>query len=92
MRKYGRALSDRSDDMRVAALHQLAKTAAHHTEPAPFIDPESELVVARLVRCECRGCGAHTNASAAAGADITCPNCGAAGLVPVEGAGLIRTP
>jgi ribosomal protein S27E len=76
--------------MRVAALHQLSKTVAHHTEPAPFIDPESELFTARLVRCECRGCGAHTNAIAATGVHATCPNCGAGGLVPVEGAGLIR--
>jgi rubrerythrin len=77
--------------MRVAALHQLSKTAAHHTEPAPFIDPESDLSIARLVRCECRSCGAHTNAIAA-GEPGSCPNCGAPGLVPVEGAGLIRTP
>jgi len=76
--------------MRVAALHQLYKTAAYHGEPAPVIDPESELVVARLVRCECRSCGAHTNATATLGVRATCPNCGAAGLVPVEGAGLIR--
>jgi predicted RNA-binding Zn-ribbon protein involved in translation (DUF1610 family) len=76
--------------MRIAALHQLSKTAAHHGEPAPVIEPESELVVARLVRCECRSCGAHTNAIAAFGAHATCPNCGAAGIVPVEGAGLIR--
>lgn len=77
--------------MRVAALHQLSKTAADHSEPAPIIDPESELVVvARLVRCECRSCGAHTNAIATTGADASCPNCGSAGLVPVEGAGLIR--
>jgi hypothetical protein len=75
--------------MRVAALHHLAKAAAHHGEPAPVINAESEFVVARLVRCECRSCGAHTNASAATGGDVTCPNCGAAGIVPVEGAGLI---
>ena len=77
--------------MHVAALRHLSKTAAHLSEPAPVIDPESELVVARLVRCECHGCGAHTNATAATGASITCPNCGVPGLVPVEGAGLIRT-
>lgn len=76
--------------MHIAALQQLSKTAAHHSEPAPVIDPESELVVARLVRCECRSCGAHTNAIALAGVDATCPNCGAASIVPVEGAGLIR--
>jgi Zn finger protein HypA/HybF involved in hydrogenase expression len=77
--------------MHVAALHQLSKTAAHHTEPAPVIDAESELVVARLVRCECRSCGAHTNALPVTGGHATCPNCGSAGLVPVEGAGLIQT-
>ena len=76
--------------MHVAALKQLSKTAAHLSEPAPVIDPESELVIARLVRCECRGCGAHSNAMASAALAPTCPNCGAAGLVPVEGAGLIR--
>ncbi len=78
--------------MRVAALHQLSKTAAaHYSEPAPVIDAESELMIARLVRCECHSCGAHTNAIATTGAHAGCPNCGAAGLVPVEGAGLIRT-
>jgi ribosomal protein S27E len=77
--------------MRVAALQQLSKTAAEHCEPAPIIDPESELVIARLVRCECRSCGAHTNAIASTGVEPTCPNCGAGVLVPVEGAGLIRT-
>jgi predicted RNA-binding Zn-ribbon protein involved in translation (DUF1610 family) len=76
--------------MRLAALHQLSKTVAHHGEPAPVIDAESELVVARLVRCECRSCGAHTNAIPATGVHTTCPNCGADGIVPVEGAGLIR--
>lgn len=77
-------------DMRVAALHQLSRTAAHLSEPAPVIDAESELVIARLVRCECRSCGAHTNSMASAAMSPTCPNCGAAGLVPVEGARLIR--
>ena len=76
--------------MRVAALHHLSQVAAHHSEPAPVVDPESELSVVRLVRCECRSCGAHTNATATTGAHATCPNCGAPGLVPVEGAGLIR--
>jgi rubrerythrin len=79
------------ESMHVAALRQLSKTAAQLTEPAPVIDPESELMIARLLRCECRSCGAHTNAMATTDADGTCPNCGAPGLVPVEGAGLIRT-
>lgn len=60
------------------------------TDPAPVIDPEADLMVARLVRCECRGCGAHSNAIASARKQPSCPNCGALGLVPVEGAGLIR--
>jgi Zn finger protein HypA/HybF involved in hydrogenase expression len=77
--------------MHVAALAQLSKAAAQLSEPAPIIDPECELVVAHLVRCECSGCGAHTNASAVTDASTTCPNCGGPGLVPVEGAGLIRT-
>ena len=77
--------------MHVAALKQLSKTAAQLSEPAPVINPESDFMIARLVRCECRSCGAHTNAMASADEHATCPNCGAAGLVPVEGAGLIRT-
>jgi rubrerythrin len=77
--------------MRVTALQQLSKTAAQLSEPAPFINPEAELMIARLVRCECRSCGAHSNAMASTEAPPACPNCGAPGLVPVEGAGLIRT-
>lgn len=77
--------------MHVAALRQLSQVAAHLSEPAPVIEPEAELMVARLVRCECRSCGAHTNAMASAAMHPSCPNCGAAGLVPVEGAGLIQT-
>jgi hypothetical protein len=79
------------ENMHVAALRQLSKAAVNLSEPAPIIDPESELMIAHLVRCECRGCGAHTNAMATTGSNATCPNCGAPGLVPVEGAGLIRT-
>jgi hypothetical protein len=75
--------------MRIAALHQLSRTAVHDTEPAPVIDAESELVVARVVRCECRACGAHSNAIPSPGVGAGCPNCGAARLVPVEGAALI---
>jgi hypothetical protein len=77
--------------MHVAALRQLSQTAAHLSEPAPVIDPESELMIARLARCECRSCGAHSNAMTSAAMRPTCPNCGASGLVPVEGAGLIQT-
>jgi Zn finger protein HypA/HybF involved in hydrogenase expression len=76
--------------MRIAAIQQLSKTAARLSEPAPIIDAESELVLARLLRCECRTCGAHSNAIASVDHESACPNCGAAGLVPVEGAGLIR--
>lgn len=83
-------VSDTYADMRVAALKQLSKTAVQQGEPAPIIDPESDFVAARLIRCECRSCGAHTNAIASTGVHVTCPNCGGAGLVPVEGAGLIR--
>ena len=60
-----------------------------YNDPAPVIDATSERVaIRRLVRCECRGCGAHSNTSA--GAEARCPNCGASRLVPVEGADLIR--
>lgn len=76
--------------MDVAALRQLSKTVQHPSDPAPVIDPESELMVTRVVRCECRSCGAHANAIASAAVDTACPNCRAPGLVPVEGAGLIR--
>jgi predicted RNA-binding Zn-ribbon protein involved in translation (DUF1610 family) len=77
--------------MHVAALRQLSKTAAELSEPAPVINPEAELMIARLVRCECRSCGAHSNAMASTDVNPACPNCGAPGLVPVEGARLIRT-
>ena len=78
--------------MRVAALHSISRSAIQrYNEPAPIIDAASEHVVARrLVRCECRGCGAHSNAVAVADAQACCPNCGASTLVPVEGADLIR--
>ena len=78
--------------MRVAALHSISRSAIQrYNDPAPIIDAASEHVVARrLVRCECRGCGAHSNAVAAANAGARCPNCGASTLVPVEGADLIR--
>jgi predicted RNA-binding Zn-ribbon protein involved in translation (DUF1610 family) len=80
-----------TDAMHVAALRQLSKTAAELSEPAPVINPEAELMIARLVRCECRSCGAHSNAMASTDVNPACPNCGAPGLVPVEGARLIRT-
>lgn len=78
--------------MRVAALHTISRKAIQrYNEPAPIIDAASEHVVARrLERCECRSCGAHSNAVAAANAEACCPNCGALTLVPVEGADLIR--
>jgi Zn finger protein HypA/HybF involved in hydrogenase expression len=78
--------------MRVAALHSVARTAIQrYNDPAPVIDAASEhVVVRRLARCECRGCGAHSNAAAHVDAVPRCPNCGAASLVPVEGADLIR--
>jgi Zn finger protein HypA/HybF involved in hydrogenase expression len=78
--------------MRVAALHCLSRTAIQrYNEPAPIIDAGSEhVIVRRLVRCECRFCGAHSNAVAVSDADARCPNCGASTLVPVEGADLIR--
>jgi Zn finger protein HypA/HybF involved in hydrogenase expression len=76
--------------MRVAALHTISRTAIQgYNEPAPVIDAMSEHVVRRLVRCECHSCGAHSNAIASWTVESSCPNCGAPGLVPVEGAGLI---
>ena len=78
--------------MRVAALQTVSRAAIQrYNDPAPIIDAAAEHVVGRrLVRCECRVCGAHCNAAAHAGADARCPNCGATSLVPVEGADLIR--
>ncbi|MGZ4312907.1 MAG: hypothetical protein ACXVR1_12465 [Solirubrobacteraceae bacterium] len=78
--------------MRLAALHTISRIAIQgYNDPAPVIDAASEHVVARrLVRCECRVCGAHSNAVAASGANPWCPNCGASSLAPVEGADLIR--
>jgi hypothetical protein len=76
--------------MRVAALHTISRTAVQrYNEPAPIIDAASEHMVRRLVRCECRSCGAHCNAIASWTVETSCANCGAPGLVPVEGAGLI---
>ncbi len=77
--------------MHVAALRQLSKTAADLSEPAPVIAPEAEFRVARLMRCECRSCGAHSNAMTSGDRPAACPNCGTGGLVPVEGAALIRS-
>jgi hypothetical protein len=76
--------------MHVAALRQLSKSAARLSEPAPVLDPEAEFMIARLVRCECRSCGAHSNAMTSGERPAACPNCNAEGLVPVEGAMLIR--
>ena len=78
--------------MRLAALHSASRIAIQrYNEPAPIVDAASEHVVGRrLVRCECRTCGAHSNAVAAADADGRCPNCGGSALVPVEGADIIR--
>jgi DNA-directed RNA polymerase subunit RPC12/RpoP len=78
--------------MRVAALHTVSRSAIQrYNDPAPVIDAAAEHVVARrLLRCECRACGAHSNAAAHTDADARCPNCGARCLVPVEGADLIR--
>jgi hypothetical protein len=77
--------------MHVAALRQLSKSAAQLSEPAPGICPEAGSMVARLVRCECRSSGAHSNAMSSGEQPAACPNCGTPGLVPVEGATLIRT-
>jgi hypothetical protein len=65
--------------MHVAALRQLSKSAAQLSEPAPGISPEGEFMVARLVRCECRSCGAHSNAMSSGEQPTACPNCGTPG-------------
>jgi Zn finger protein HypA/HybF involved in hydrogenase expression len=77
--------------MHIAALRQISKTAAQLSEPAPVLEPEAEFMMTRLVRCECRSCGAHSNAMASGQHPAACPNCRAKGLVPVEGAALIRS-
>jgi Zn finger protein HypA/HybF involved in hydrogenase expression len=77
--------------MRLPALDTISRTAVQrYNEPAPIVDAASEHVVRRLGRCECRSCGAHCNAIASGTIETSCPNCGASGLVPVEGAGLIE--
>jgi hypothetical protein len=77
--------------MHVAALRQPSKSAAQLSVPAPVICPEGEFMVPRLLRRECRTCRAHFNAMSSGEQPAACPNCGTPGLVPVEGATLIRT-
>jgi hypothetical protein len=74
-------------DMRLASL--LSKTAPEPAATPVVPDGSAELPRPRLVRCECRNCGAHCNAIAAHGVYASCGNCGASGLVPVEGAAVI---
>jgi ribosomal protein S27E len=80
--------------MRITALRELSRSAAKrsttadlHVEvlPAPTGDP----VRPRLARCECRSCGAHSNAIAHREVHATCPNCGSSRLVPLEGVTVI---
>jgi ribosomal protein S27E len=75
--------------MRIAALRQLSKLSAERLPTPAAPEPSPSALNPRLVRCECRGCGAHSNAIAARDVEASCPNCGASRLVPVEGAGVI---
>lgn len=79
--------------MRITALRQLSKSpaspAAGVTTPDPLPAAARAAIKPRLVRCECRDCGAHCNAIAALDVHASCPNCGASRLVPVEGASVI---
>jgi hypothetical protein len=73
--------------MRLAAL--LSKSAPA-PGPAPAVaDAVGDPLRARLVRCECRACGAHCNAIVGRDVHASCGNCGASRLVPVQGATVI---
>jgi DNA-directed RNA polymerase subunit RPC12/RpoP len=86
--------------MRITVLREQSKSNGHRTlaiQPSTGRVPVAgEPVRARLVRCECRHCGAHSNAIAVHDVQASCPNCGHSRLVPVEGADVIvsaeRTP
>ena len=71
--------------MRLAARLLKSVPGASSTPIALDADPFRP----RLVRCECRDCGAHCNAIAARDVHASCGNCGASRLVPVVGATVI---
>jgi hypothetical protein len=71
--------------MRLAARLLKSVPGASSTPIALDADPFRP----RLVRCECRDCGAHCNAIAARDVHASCGNCGASRLVPVAGASVI---
>jgi hypothetical protein len=80
--------------MRIAALRQLSKSSARVIPANPrrvaggLVDPAA----ARLARCECRDCGAHSNAIVTTEAQASCGNCGGRRLAPVDGACVILGP
>jgi DNA-directed RNA polymerase subunit RPC12/RpoP len=79
--------------MRITVLRERSTAPGRRTlaiQPSTGPMPTAgEPVRARLVRCECRDCGAHSNAIALGDANAGCPNCGHSRLVPVEGADVI---
>jgi len=78
--------------MRIAVLRQLSKSSARavSANPSPVGNGlGGDPLRPRLVRCECRDCGAHSNAIVTREVHSSCTNCGASRLVPMEGAGVI---
>jgi hypothetical protein len=77
--------------MRIAVLRQLSKTSARPVvaESRPLGDGLVDPQAPRLVRCECRDCGAHSNAIVTTDAHSCCTNCGGPRLTPVDGACVI---
>jgi Zn finger protein HypA/HybF involved in hydrogenase expression len=78
--------------MRIAALRELSRSSNRHVTAEPTGFETAGLRRPELLRCECRECGAHCNAIVADDVHSSCPNCGAARLVPVEGSEVIVNP
>lgn len=80
--------------MRVAVLRQLSKSAARPVPAGPRLmgDGLVNPLAPRLARCECRDCGAHSNAIVMTEAQASCTNCGGRRLAPVDGACVILGP
>jgi hypothetical protein len=77
--------------VRIAVLHQLSKSCARPVAPDPQAesDRRADPLAPRLARCECRDCGAHSNAIVMTERHASCTNCGGPRLVPVDGACVI---
>jgi hypothetical protein len=80
--------------MRIAVLRQLSKSSARPAPADPRLagDGLVDSLAPRLARCECRDCGAHSNAIVTPEGHACCANCGGPRLVPVDGACVILGP